>query len=150
MSINGEWFNEFGSVMSITLPSGEPGALHGFYNSQVGEAIGAYPLVGYIGEPEEAGFGIPLGWAVSWRGERRNAFSVTCWSGQYLQDVEQILATWLLTRSMEVGNAWEATVIGHDVFRREKPTAEDVARSLRSNRPLSHPASRSVAGPELL
>jgi hypothetical protein len=40
---------------------------------------------------------------------------------------------------MDAGNAWEATAVGHDVFRREKPTAEDVERSLRSSHPASHP-----------
>lgn len=139
MAINGEWYNEFGSLMSITIPPDAPGELRGFYVSQVGEATGEYPLSGRFGEPEGPTRSTPLGWMVTWHSEGRNAFSVTSWNGQYLRDTEQILATWLLTRSMDAGNVWGATVIGQDVFRRQKPTAEDVERSLRSSRPVSHP-----------
>lgn len=139
MSIDGQWYNEFGSLMSITLPNGTPGEFHGFYVSRVGEAIGEYPLSGWFGEPAQPTYNAPLGWTVLWRNDQRNAYSVTCWSGQYSQDTEQVLATWLLARSTGHGNEWEAAVIGHDVFRREKPSAEDVERSFRSSRPVSHP-----------
>ena len=142
MSLSGEWYNEFGSLMSITPPSDMSHELRGFYVSQVGEALGAYPLSGRFGEREEGTFGAPLGWTVLWRNEHQNAFSVTSWSGLYLRETEQILATWLLTRSVDAGNEWEATVIGHDVFRREKPADEYVERALRSSRPVSHPIPR--------
>lgn len=139
MPIDGEWYNEFGSFMSITPMADAPGEIGGFYVSQVGEAIGEYPLLGWFGEAERPANSTPLGWTVLWRNEDRNAFSITCWSGQYLENIEQILVTWLLTRSADAGNEWEATVIGQDVFRREKPAVEDVERSLRSSRPVSHP-----------
>lgn len=139
MPIGGQWYNEFGSLMSITLAPEARGEIRGLYVSQVGEAIGEYPLLGWFGEPEQPAYSAPLGWTVSWRNERWNAFSVTSWSGQYLQDTEQILATWLLTRSADADNEWEATVTGQDVFRREKPAAEDVEHSLHSRRPVSHP-----------
>jgi len=110
MLIAGDWYNEFGSLMSITQAPGTAGEIRGFYTSRVGEAIGAYPLVGCVGDPERSDCGVPMGWTVSWRNEGQNSFSVTCWSGQYLPDTEQILATWLLTRSTDAADQWEAAV----------------------------------------
>ncbi|EHR51126.1 avidin family protein [Saccharomonospora marina XMU15] len=138
MAIDGDWYNEFGSRMRLR-PDAE-GGLSGEYVSAVGHVAGTYRLIGRYAGSTEAGHGIVLGWTIAWHNDRGSADSVTSWSGQYLaQDPERILTTWLLSRSAEPDEVWEATVVGQDVFTRRPPTDEEVERSLRSGRPVPHP-----------
>jgi hypothetical protein len=136
MPIDGEWYNEFGSLMN--LESDPEGTVTGRYVTAVGHTPGAYVLTGRHDGPTSPGNGIAVGWTVAWRNEHGNVGSVTSWSGQFFADPDRIFTTWLLTRSA-TAEAWEATVVGQDVFTRQKRTSEDVERALHSGRPVSHP-----------
>ncbi|MET8942770.1 avidin/streptavidin family protein [Streptomyces sp. NPDC004542] len=137
MSIDGEWYNEFGSQMR--LEADPHGSVSGEYVTAVGHAPGTYLLTGRHDGPTGPGHGSALGWTVAWRNDHGNLGSVTSWSGQFMTDPERVLTTWLLTRSAPTAETWESTVVGQDVFTRQKPTGEDVDRALRSGRPVSHP-----------
>ncbi|MER6099070.1 avidin/streptavidin family protein [Streptomyces sp. NPDC001728] len=137
MIIDGDWYNEFGSRMH--LRSDPVGGISGTYLTAVGHAPGTYLLIGRHGGPTEPGHGIALGWTIAWRNEHGDVGSLTSWSGQLLPDPEQLLTTWLLTRSSSPAQAWESTVIGQDVFTRQEPARDAVERALASGRPLSHP-----------
>ncbi|ALO92378.1 hypothetical protein SHL15_1201 [Streptomyces hygroscopicus subsp. limoneus] len=137
MPIDGEWYNEFGS--QVRLESAPEGTVSGEYVTAVGHAPGTYLLTGRHDGPTSPGNGIALGWTVAWRNEHGNLGSVTSWSGLFLEGPERILTTWLLSRSTATAEAWESSVVGQDVFTRQKPTSEDVDRALRSGRPVSHP-----------
>ncbi|MEW1908431.1 avidin/streptavidin family protein [Kitasatospora sp. NPDC085895] len=64
------------------------------------------------------GAGHRVGGAVVWRDEHGSAASVTSWSGQYFPGEERIVAGWLFTTVTEPGDAWKATAVGRDTFRR--------------------------------
>ncbi|MFI8089341.1 avidin/streptavidin family protein [Streptomyces sp. NPDC086080] len=136
MPIDGQWYNEFGSQMN--LESDPEGTLTGRYVSAVGHTPGTYLVTGRHDGPTSPGHGIAVGWTVAWRNEHGNVGSVTSWSGQFFSDPDRIFTTWLLTRSA-TAEAWESTVVGQDVFTRQKPTSEDAHRALHSGRPVSHP-----------
>ncbi|MEV4557821.1 avidin/streptavidin family protein [Kitasatospora sp. NPDC049285] len=140
MGITGDWYSELGSHMRLV--AGPDGALTGTYLSATGRASGTYPLVGRIDPPRESGHGTAVGWAVAWQNENSDAGSVTAWSGQYQEsEVERISATWLLTRSAEAPDAWESTVVGHDLFTRRAPDPARLEELRRTARPLPHPVS---------
>jgi len=138
VGIAGDWYSELGSHMRLETDAS--GAVTGTYTSVLGRATGSYPLVGRFDPPRDAGHGTAVGWTVAWANEGADAGSVTAWSGQYQgQGVERISATWLLTRSATLPDAWESTMVGHDLFTREAPDAAR-AEQLRSlGRPLPHP-----------
>jgi hypothetical protein len=132
MDISGTWYNELNSTMELAVNGKQ---LSGRYTSAVGQAQGPYELTGYLDVDDATP---TLGWVVVWKNAKAHAPSVTAWSGQ-AQTVlgEQLIdTTWLLTRSTAVQEEWESTMIGKDVFRRTKATAEEVerARTLRGVR----------------
>ncbi|WP_369221174.1 avidin/streptavidin family protein [Streptomyces sp. R39] len=138
MSISGDWYNEIGSHMRITVDP--TGGVKGTYFSATGHAVGGYPLVGRYEAAAVPDRGTPLGWTVAWRNERTDAESVTSWSGQYHEDGEErICAAWLLTVSAIAANTWEATAVGQDVFTRRAPSPEDAGRRLRHAGTASRP-----------
>ncbi|MCI3278295.1 avidin/streptavidin family protein [Streptomyces cylindrosporus] len=120
MNLSGDWYNELGSHMRITVDA--TGGISGTYVSAAGHAVGAYPLVGRYDATALADHGTPLGWTVAWHNGRTDAGSVTCWNGQYHEDGgERICATWLLTASAVAADTWEATAVGQDTFTRRRP-----------------------------
>ncbi|GAA2148935.1 hypothetical protein GCM10009760_41580 [Kitasatospora kazusensis] len=121
MSIAGDWYNEFGSHMRLTVDSA--GAVGGAYTSAAGHATGAHALAGRYHPPGAPGRGAALGWTVAWDNQQTDEGSVTSWSGQYFEQEERIYAGWLLTRAASAADAWESTVVGQDVFTREQPAA---------------------------
>ncbi|KUN80527.1 hypothetical protein AQJ66_25600 [Streptomyces bungoensis] len=137
MSIDGEWYNEFGS--QLRFEADQEGTVSGAYVTAVGHAPGTYLLTGRHVGPTGPGHGMALGWTVAWRNDHGDLGSVSSWSGQFMAGPERILTTWLLTRSAATTETWESTVVGQDVFTRQKPTDDDVDRALRSGRPVSHP-----------
>ncbi|MEV0738288.1 avidin/streptavidin family protein [Streptomyces sp. NPDC050549] len=138
MGISGDWYNEIGSHMRVTLDPG--GCVTGTYVSAAGHAVGTYPLVGRCEAAADPEHGTPLGWTVVWRNGRTDAGSVTSWSGQYYDDgPERICATWLLTASATAANTWEATAVGQDVFTREPPSPEQTGQRLRHTGTVSEP-----------
>jgi len=121
MGIAGDWYNEFGSHMRLTVdPAGH---ISGTYTSGTSHVVGRYPIVGLCHPPGEEGHGRVLGWTVVWSNQQTDVGSATSWSGQYFEHEDRIRATWLLTRSASAADAWEATVVGQDVFARDLPTA---------------------------
>lgn len=61
------------------------------------------------------------GWTVAWGDEHDSAASVTSWSGQYFPDEERIVAGWLFTTVTGPEDAWKATAVGQNTFRRVQP-----------------------------
>ena len=147
MTIHGDWYNRFGSKLHFNPPvEGKPDELRGFYVSGVGDVFDQYELLGRLGQPErKKKYGTPLGWTVVWSGDpgTDNAHAVTVWSGQYFHgeggEDERVLTTWLLTHSTKVGEEWEATVVGQDIFRRTQPTPAEIEGKALSSRPVSSP-----------
>ena len=140
MSIAGDWYNELGSHMQVTV---DPlGGITGTYVSATGHAAGPYTLVGRYDTPARDDLGTALGWTVAWRNESHDADSVTSWNGQYHHDgdgEERISTTWLLATAATAPDAWDATAVGQDVFSRQEPDPDRVRHHLRQGRPVSHP-----------
>ena len=133
MGIEGKWFNELGSLMTIEPIGGN--VFTGEYQTRVGDAGGIYSVSGQTDGDQQS-----LGWTVGWvNNDKGDSHSVTSWSGQY-QTVggdETITAMWLLTSDTTTPDDWKSTLIGKDVFTRMPPTANIVARASRG--PTSHP-----------
>lgn len=145
MSLEGTWYNELGSEMTLqitqtTLCGSSQTVLCGTYQTKVGDASGIYNLVGAF-DTDPSSNGQALGFVVAWVNQQNGSSnSVTCWSGQYqMIDGEEVLtAFWLLTAETPISSDWQATLIGKDVFTRNEPPQEQVARALKSG-PASHP-----------
>ncbi len=144
MGLEGEWFNELGSRMVLTL-DGEN--VRGEYHTAVGDADGIYQLSGRVEPAVPGATERTVGWVVSWKNEKRYTRAVTTWSGQWqLQNPasggepeEWIAATWLLTSDTPPAEDWKSTLVGQDVFTRKPPDALKIARRRRSAR--AHPSS---------
>jgi hypothetical protein len=140
LDLSGTWYNELGSEMILTI-DGE-GGLSGQYKSAVGDAEDFYILAGrYDSSPPGDGKGVSVGWAVTFRNDKRNAHSTATWSGQYFNEPkEAILTHWLLTSSTTLKNVWMSTHVGHDTFTRNKPADQDkVAKVLALTIDSPHP-----------
>jgi hypothetical protein len=137
MNIDGAWFNEYGSVAILT--SDGRGGLTGTYESTVGDAKGTYTLTGRYIPSETPGYGIALGWSVSWNNQYQNAYSATTWCGQLFDDFQRLTTTWLLGIETTPQELWESTLVGQDVFTRVRPTDEEIAEKIRLGVAVSHP-----------
>jgi hypothetical protein len=129
MGPGGTWYNELQSQMILNVsPTGE---LTGTYDSQVGHAPGPQPLVGKIDMTAVDNSQV-LGWVVRWNNPAKPLDAVTVWCGQYqiINGEEVITTQWLLTEATDVADDWESTLIGHDLFTRNKAT--DKAVQMRS------------------
>ncbi len=142
MPISGTWYNELGSQLVINYPGGTQ--FNGSYNTAVGHAEGQYTVIGQIDPNPAAGCGQALGWVVQWINSSGNSNSTTTWSGQYIVSgsAEIIVALWVLTSETPPSEFWAATTVGEDVFFRQQPSSEDVAKKLQTKRP-SHPVQRT-------
>ncbi|MGP3924239.1 streptavidin [Streptomyces sp. 8N616] len=127
--ITGTWYNQLGSTFIVTATA--DGGLVGTYESTVGNAENRYVLTGrYDSAAATDGSGTALGWTVAWRNEYRNAHSATTWSGQYVSGSQEKIATqWLLTSGTTPANEWKSTLVGHDVFTKNKPSAAAIAQA---------------------
>jgi avidin family protein len=132
MSIAGDWWNEFGSRVTIELDTNDPRQITGTYRTNVGRAQQrVYPLVGRC---DSANLDDQVvSWVVVWDppdppvpGESAQKPSATAWVGQYhvVRGVEFLTTSWLLTRMTAARDDWEATRVNTDVFFRQAPTAE--------------------------
>lgn len=108
--ITGAWHNQLGTCMEIK--TNEDGFVTGRMHAAVGGVSGEHPLVGYLTAVDETR-GV-IGLVVVWRPTN----SVTTWSGHYDFDNDVIVTNWLLTGGDFDENEWQATRLGHDVFRR--------------------------------
>lgn len=140
MPLDGTWYNELGSVMTLEANGS---SVTGTYQTAVGDAQGRYPLVGAT-EPSSRIGSQAVGFVVAWVNEYTNAHSVTAWSGQYqiVDGEEEIVTQWLLTQETPPRDDWASTYIGHDLYTRQPPSEDKVARRLRRG-PSAHPARRA-------
>ena len=135
MRLSGQWFNELGSKMVLTVNRNE---VHGKYHTAVGDTKGKYHLVGRTdtcGKPSQS-----VGFVVCWQNKYKNSNSVTTWCGQ-LQKIdgkEVITTTWLLNRETEPPDNWESTLVGKDIFTRNKPDPKSIQK-LKKLKGMSHP-----------
>jgi hypothetical protein len=116
------------------------GQIDGTFETAVGSAQGKYVLTGRTDIDPVSELIHNIGWVVMWEGERGNKDSLTSWSGQ-LQKIEneEIITTfWLLTTETRPKENWTSTLIGQDIFKRNKPADDDVTNTLRLYR-SSHP-----------
>ncbi len=108
--IEGTWRNQLGS--RVELRTQTAGGLTGTFVPGAGAHIGAHLLVGFYDDSPEDG-SCTLGFVVRWPEEH----SVSTWSGRYQSGRDVIVATWLLSSALPP-DAWRATSIGCDEFRR--------------------------------
>ncbi|MEM9644810.1 MAG: avidin/streptavidin family protein [Planctomycetota bacterium] len=144
MTIAGNWYNELGSMMVISV-SGS--MLQGTYQSFVGNAQGTYQLQGtYNPVPYSGSTSQAASWAVAWNNAHGNSHAATAWSGQYQVDdgQEQISALWFMTSETSPQNDWQSTLAGKDVFTRTQPSAEMIAAARKRLAP-SHPCDAAHA-----
>lgn len=138
MNISGTWYNELNSQMDLTVSGNQ---IKGTYWSAVGEAESKYELIGMIdtNPDDEKTKGTAVGWTVVWNNSRKNAHSVTTWSGQYQINektkCEEIITIWLLSRETSPQADWSSTLVGQDIFTRNKPSEEAKASRQRMGRP---------------
>lgn len=137
MNLEGEWYNELGSMMILTEKEGH---LLGVYETAVGGQRGGHPLSGLCGPADHASRSV--GWIVVWNGgSSPKGASVTAWSGQ-LQQIdgrETIVATWLHTSETNPEEDWHNTTVGKDIFTRQRPSQEEIEYSMRHGAVSSHP-----------
>lgn len=133
------WYNELGSVMTITKVNFTSGSFAGTYNSAVGNATKEYELRGCFDTD-----GRSLGWVVSYQNKYLNAHSTASWSGQIqvTPGVQKpiILTTWLLTTQSSPPDNWASTNVGFDTFLQQQPDEKTVQLAQLQNR-QSHPAN---------
>lgn len=112
-SLAGCWRNQLGSRLTLEIDG--RGHLSGTYHA----GAGAVPDRTYrvVGSYDPAPFGpvTVLGFVVDWAGTH----SLTVWSGQHHAGEGTITATWLMTTETGTEDEWKATMVGHDVFRRD-------------------------------
>ncbi|HEU0015154.1 MAG TPA: avidin/streptavidin family protein [Longimicrobium sp.] len=131
MPVDGIWYNELGSVMTLTS---DGTSLSGTYVTPVGEANGTYTLTGSVNTDTDPA----LGWVVLWNNNSGDSNSVTTWCGQYYSEQEVIIAMWLLRSEMSEGQNWAATQVGEDIFTRISDGV--LPPGLAALRAPSHPA----------
>jgi hypothetical protein len=134
MDIRGDWFNELGSKMTLTVNGS---TITGKYQTAVGDADGFYELVGRISVPEDSNR--TLGFVVTWQNNKRKTDSATTWVGEAreINGEQAILTTWLLTVETTPADDWKSTLVGKDTFTRVAPLNEAVLHA-RTLRPPSH------------
>lgn len=122
----GTWYSQHGSKLDLRVLN--DGALEGTYEPAVGGALGSYRAVG-LADPDNYAGSRSFGLVVCWNNAYQNQHSITVWSGQYhlAGGEEQLVATWLLTRETRPSDAWAATLIGSDVFRRTPSESQPAA-----------------------
>ena len=135
MPIDGTWFNELGSRLTLTSNGS---SISGTYQTAVGNAQGIYDLAGSINNDTDPA----VGWVVLWSNQYGDSNSLTSWAGQYFSDgnPEVIITMWLLRSETTEGQNWAGTQVGEDVFYRsqEQASARGGVAALRAP---SHPVS---------
>lgn len=123
MDISGIWYNQLGSKMKLSVDNG---SIEGVYHTAVGNAAGIYKLVGRTDIDDDQSQNI--GFVVSWENESGSSDSVTAWSGQVqvIEGQEVLIATWLLTKETRPGANWKSTLIGKDIFKRQKDSDSEI------------------------
>jgi hypothetical protein len=130
MALDGDWFNELGSRMTLQVNGQD---VSGHYYTAVGDAEGIYDLSGRTNKDNTV-----VGFSVAWQNTYGDSESATAWSGEYHEDEDIIVTTWLLTAQTAEADDWKSTLVGKDVFRRQSP-AKDAVSTVRLMRAPSHP-----------
>jgi hypothetical protein len=138
MTLDGDWYNELGSMMRLTVTGNQ---ISGTYHTAVGTATGVYELTGRT-DTNNSAQSRNVGFVVSWENEHGSSDSVTAWSGQrqVIAGQETITTTWLLTIETGPKANWKSTMVGKDVFTRTPPAADKVTLAQQLRGP-SHPLS---------
>ena len=131
MPLNGDWFNELGSKMTLQVNGQD---VTGNYYTAVGDAEGIYELAGRTNGTNTVG-----DLSVAWQNAYGDSESATAWSGEYHEDEDMIVATWLLTSQTAEADDWKSTLVGKVTFQRQAP-GKDVVSRARKVRAPSHPA----------
>ncbi|WP_133697041.1 avidin/streptavidin family protein [Mycobacterium sp. BK086] len=133
MPINGEWYNEIGSKVTLNLADPkDQRQVSGSYQTNVGKATNrTFPLTGRCDDAQLSDQ--VIAWVVVWDppdtgddGDPVRKPSITAWAGQYhvVQEIEFITTTWLLTGMTQAADDWESTNVSVDIFFRDPPTPE--------------------------
>jgi hypothetical protein len=133
MSIDGTWYNELGSVLTI---SAQGSTVSGTYQTAVGNAKGIYPLIGFINSDTDPA----VGWTVLWSNQYGDSNSLTVWAGQYYSEDNVIVTMWLLRTEAPETQNWAATQVGEDIFYPSQAQAQ-ARGSVASLRAPAHPPS---------
>jgi Avidin family len=128
MGLQGTWYNELGSMLTIEDVSG--GIVTGQYETGVssgGCAEGSYAVQGTT--DTDSG-GQSVGLTVTWLNAQSRCNSTTTWAGQYQEigGAEVLTAMWLLVIDTAPDADWSSTLVGQDVFTRTPPPEEAVAQ----------------------
>jgi plastocyanin len=136
MALDGTWYNELGSEMTLNVNGME---VTGTYQTAVGEAQGIYQLYG-AADSEPPGSNQAVGFVVAWENDSGSSHSVTAWSGQWqiIDGEETITTMWLLTAERHPAQDWASTLVGKDVFMRNQPPQDRIAKHARMSA-WSHP-----------
>ena len=139
MNLNGTWYNELGSSMTLTVNGN---SITGTYQTAVGDASGAYDLVGRTDTDNDASQAI--GFVVVWQNQYGSSDSVTTWSGQYqiINGMGTIVTTWLLTQETDPDDDWASTLVNKDIFTRTAPQEEEIQRQVKRGVKPSHPKKK--------
>jgi Avidin family len=114
-AVRGTWCNQLGSRLSLEVDAS--GTLTGQYRSGTGLLAGnAYPLHGSC-DPRPSAFPMALGFVVDWC----EVHGITAWVGHYFPEEEVIRTTWIMATETDPQDDWKSTVVGHDVFHRDRP-----------------------------
>ena len=136
MALQGTWYNGMGSELRINT---DGDMIYGTYTIKGLGTAGEFKVAGRLNNNPATG-GIAVGFVVVWHNTYTDRQCVTSWSGQYqkVNGREEIITSWLLTQVTPDPSDWHSTLVGHDVFLREEPSAEEIA--IRERRgPVSHP-----------
>lgn len=131
MALSGDWYNELGSKMTLIVNGQD---VTGYYYTAVGDAEGIYDLAGRTNDNNTV-----VGFSVAWQNAYGDSESATAWSGEYHQQDDIIVTTWLLTSQTDEPDDWKSTLVGKDIFQRNPPNKELVSRAKLMRAP-SHPA----------
>ena len=142
MDLSGSWQNQLSST--VFLDADGKGGLTGMIVCASGQFAGRqFPLVGCY-DPAPRSPATALAFVVDWSNQGVNGHSVTAWSGQYDEQAEAIVATWILTTETGVGpgDEWHSSLIGQDTFRRDPVSTHATVGPAR--RSASHPQSPTI------
>lgn len=106
------WKNQAGSKMCLCVnPNGN---IEGEYFSALGNADGAYSVVGRMTCGDRAPI---LAMAVSWMNDKRNSNSATVWTGHYIPDTNSMELTWLMSHAPEdINDRWKCVSVNKVQF----------------------------------
>ena len=136
MNLNGTWYNELGSSMTLVVNGN---SITGTYQTAVGDASETYDLVGRTDTDNDARQAV--GFVVVWQNQYGSSDSVTTWSGQYqnINGIDTIVTTWLLTQETNPNDDWASTIVNKDIFTKTAPIEEEIQQQLKRGIKASHP-----------